>query len=143
MTSRVLKTGQCARCGGNLAACVRGCRGKGNEKIMSEETKPWRADMPISYLWTQQYAGEPFVHLSEVKPTLSRANAELDALRAQLAERDERIRELEEELAARRASDQDVNTVACSIVAWGAPGFDRDAAKRIVATQWFKKASEP
>lgn len=65
---------------------------------MTEETKPWLARIPVSYLWTQQYAGEPFVHLSEVEPTLSRANAELDALRVLVAERDARVRELEEDI---------------------------------------------
>ena len=62
---------------------------------MTEETKPWRAVMPeiINANFPCQ-ACDP----REVWCAIIRANAELDELRAQLAERDARIAELEERL---------------------------------------------
>jgi hypothetical protein len=52
---------------------------------MTEEPKPWRAEMPLGGLDRVAFAKMRI-----------RANAELDALRAQLAERDARIAELTE-----------------------------------------------
>jgi hypothetical protein len=66
---------------------------------MTEATKPWRAEMPKES-WTRRdgiTGALRFLYSQEsVADLVLRANAELDALRAQLAERDERIRELTE-----------------------------------------------
>ena len=92
-----LLIGQCARCGGNLAACVRGCRWEESERIMTEETKDWRAEMPTGIAMDGPFIIRGrFVSEHSAEALVTRANAELDALRAQLAERDARIRELTE-----------------------------------------------
>lgn len=112
--------GQCARCGGNLAACVRGCRGKELEKIMSEGTKRptrrWDVDKQgcdyeradgMYVLYTDHVTELDALRAQLSACELERNSALLDSvdkrnlvrsLRAQLAERDARIRELEADL---------------------------------------------
>ena len=60
---------------------------------VSNETKPWRAEMPPRHLG-RVMSGDLCCHEGDVEELKDRANAELDSLRAQLAERDALVKEL-------------------------------------------------
>ena len=88
--------GQCARCGENLAACVRGCRGKEIEGIMNEETKrPTRR-------WDVDKQGCDYERADGMYVLYTDHVTELDALRAQLADMLYRLRCSEDALQEER-----------------------------------------
>lgn len=65
---------------------------------MTEETNHWRAKMPTKFpiAKSDTDSATRICEHNDVEELVTRANAELDALRAQLVERDALIRELEE-----------------------------------------------
>lgn len=76
---------------------------------MTEEKKPWRAKMPPRHLGKASSC-EMTCHEVDVEELVNRANAELDALRTELAAKEARIADLEareKELCAFGAEPED------------------------------------
>lgn len=122
----------------------------------------WRAEIPASYSGICDYSQRVFLILTRANAELDAAEAEKAALTKELdelahnleAEREENDRTIsalicraqdaefrrndaESELAARRASDEDVRECAESMRFYrpGAP----EAASRLLAADWLKK----